>query len=148
MRLSRLYDGSCGRMIRASSILSMAESMLPIPAALRRKLTSNFTFWPRRLYPLRNLSSGGTTSSMDSAHCTSSFEIPVSCLMKSEMDRSGFTSFENSSTISPFSTLTAPISMISFRSGSRPVVSMSMEMNVSGESIYKFQVPGFKFQKT
>ena len=91
--------------------------------------TSKSVFWPTSIESPQNFKKSLITSSILGQSSTISFVIPVISVIFSDITISGLTSWLYSSVIFPFSTLTAPISVILSLYLDKPVVSKSNTTN-------------------
>ncbi len=93
--------------------------------------TSNPALCATRTASPTNAKNFGSTVSIVSASITMLSLMPVSFSISNGMGTSGLTKAENLSTICPFTTFTAPISIMRLVTGEKPVVSMSNTTKVS-----------------
>ncbi len=119
---------SCGSRTRASATVSIMVGLHSIPCSSQFfliKLISKSALWATMVQPLQNSINAGSIFSITGASITMSSRIDVSCSILNGIGTCGLTKVENLSTILPSFTFTAPISIILFTSGLKPVVSRS-----------------------
>ena len=127
--ISRLYEGRPGTKILDNSAVSYSGLFIFNPFALR-KLVSNEMKCPTIGRSPMNSSNSGVFSSRVGAPSTSSFLIPVMCVMNWGIGMPGSMKVWNSSILPSRSNFVAPISMMRLVRLSSPVVSKSNEMNI------------------
>ena len=96
--------------------------------------TSKLALWATRTASPTNSRNCGRITSIFGYGSTMESLIPVSFSISKGMGTSGFTKVENLSVILPSTTFTAPISIILFFLGLKPVVSISNTTKVSPKS--------------
>ena len=117
-----------GYMRRENSSVSMTGMCTSMPSRLHssmRKDESNFALCAANAAPPMNSSSFGISVSAVPASATMASVMPVSLTTSSGIGSCGLTKREYSSTTCPLRMRTAPISMMRFLRGLRPVVSKS-----------------------
>ena len=92
-------------------------------------MSKEWALWPTRMRPSTKSRKAFSASASLGASATISLVMPVSSVIFEVMGFPGFTKVSNSSTTSPFRTMTAPISVRYSTPGSRPVVSVSKTQN-------------------
>ena len=123
--LKRFRFGSKNRAMETVSN-TVGSKLFPWSMALCLiKLISKEALWATITASLQNSRNFGSTSSIFGAPRTMLSLMLVSFSISKGMGTSGLTKVENRSTIFPFSTFTAPISIILFFRGLKPVVSIS-----------------------
>ena len=113
---------------RAMATVSAVVNSRSIPCRTQLcsiKLISNEALWATITAPSLNSRNFGSTVSMSGASRTMLSLMPVRFSIRNGIGTFGLTKVENLSTIAPFSTRTAPISMILLTTGENPVVSIS-----------------------
>ncbi len=86
---------------------------------------SKEALWAISTHPSQNFRKSGSTSPITGASRTISSLMPVNCSISNGIGSCGFTNVLNRSVILPFSTFTAPISMMRLFTALSPVVSRS-----------------------
>ena len=133
--VSSLYRFRLGRSTRARATVSMTVGWNSYPrteALWLMKPTSKDALWATSTAPRQNSRNRPRTGPMVSAPMTMASFMPVSRSISKGMGTSGSTNSSMRSVITPFSTLTAPISMILFFTGEKPVVSISKNRREAG----------------
>ena len=126
--MSSLNLFSCGRSTLARATVSTIVGLHSMPSSAQFrfiKLMSKSALWATIIQPLQNSINCGSMTSTVGDEITISSLIEVSSSILNGIGTSGFINVEYLSTISPPMTFTAPISMILFFSGEKPVVSIS-----------------------
>ena len=126
--VSSLYLFNCGSKILASDTVSTIVNSVSIPRFLAFfiiKLVSKSALCATITQSFENSRNCGKTTSIPGALITILSLILVSCSIRNGIGSLGLTKVENRSTIFPSLTFTAPISIILFKSGLKPVVSIS-----------------------
>ena len=116
-------------MVRVSIYVGSNSMPLRLAAIRRKRISKEWALWATRIRPAAKLRKACSASASPGASATISLVMPVSSVILGVMGLPGLTKVSNSSTTSPFRTITAPISVRYSTPGSRPVVSVSNTQN-------------------